>query len=196
MSCAPFDLKDYFLEELDPAGRAAIERHLDSCATCREEVKALQLTRSALLSVADEELPRRIAFVSDRVFEPRWWQKLWHSGPQLGFASAALVAAALLVHAFVPKTQPVPVVAPVDTAAVERYVQAEVAKRLDTAVAKVVAESEERQTAKVLEVVNTRLKESNARHRDDFLLVKEYLERSEKRNAMFRRAVYDIGDTQ
>jgi hypothetical protein len=117
-------------------------------------------------------------------------------GPAVGVASAALVAAALLVHAFVPKTQPVPVVAPVDTAAVERYVQAEVAKRLDTAVAKVVAESEERQTAKVLEVVNTRLKESNARHRDDFLLVKEYLERSEKRNAMFRRAVYDIGDTQ
>ena len=32
------------------------------------------LTQTALLSLADEEIPQRIAFVSDKVFEPRWWQ--------------------------------------------------------------------------------------------------------------------------
>jgi hypothetical protein len=46
-----------------------------------------------LASLEDEEIPRRIAFVSDRVFEPRWWQTMWRSGPVMGFASAALLAA-------------------------------------------------------------------------------------------------------
>ena len=44
-----------------------------------------------MLSLPDEEIPQRIAFVSDRVFEPSWWQTVWRSGPAMGFASAVLL---------------------------------------------------------------------------------------------------------
>src|SRR3954454_6070303 len=99
MSCSPFDLRDYFFGELAPAERSATETHLTACLTCREELAKLSDLKSVLLSAsADEEPPRRIAFVSDKVFEPRWWQRLWTAGPQLGFAGAALLAAAVLVH--------------------------------------------------------------------------------------------------
>jgi hypothetical protein len=39
-------------------------------------------------------MPRRIAFVSDKVFEPRWWQRAFSPT----FAAGVLVAAAILVH--------------------------------------------------------------------------------------------------
>jgi hypothetical protein len=42
----------------------------------------------------EEEMPRRIAFVSDKVFEPRWWQRAFSPT----FAAGVLVAAAILVH--------------------------------------------------------------------------------------------------
>jgi anti-sigma factor RsiW len=197
MSCAPFDLKDYFLGELRAADREAVELHLDGCAACREELHTLGLTRSALLSLADEEPPRRIAFVSDQVFEPSWWQKLWRSGPQLGFASAAMLSAALLVHAFVPRTaQVASPVAPIQAAAIETVVEAEVQKRLNAAVTQAVSDSQRQQSAQVLELVNQRLKLAESRRRDDLLLVREYLERMDKRNAMVRRTVYDMGAIQ
>jgi anti-sigma factor RsiW len=199
MSCAPFDLKDYFLGELRVADREAVERHLEMCAACRDEVNALGMTRSALLSLSDEEPPRRIAFVSDQVFESSWWQKLWRSGPQLGFASAAMLSAALLVHAFVPRTAPMAAPAPVaQTVPIEKAVNvdAEVQKRLETAVAHAVSASQSQQSAQVLELVNQRLRQAESRHREDLLLVREYLERMDKRNAMVRRTVYDMGAIQ
>jgi hypothetical protein len=110
-------------------------------------LERLRLTQAALLSLAEEEVPQRIAFVSDKIFEPRWWQRMWHSGPAMGFASASVLAAAILVHA---STRPPQVVAaPVNTAQIEQRIHAEVTKRLDAevgkAVARVVAESEARQ---------------------------------------------------
>jgi len=102
MSCSPYDLKDYFFEELAPAERGLVEEHLKQCPGCRGELGRLQVTGSALHAMRDEEPPRRIAFVSDKVLEPRWWQRLWQSGPQLGFAAAAMLAVAILVHAFEP----------------------------------------------------------------------------------------------
>lgn len=106
MSCSPFDLKDYFFGELKSAERDAVEAHAATCEVCREELNALQSTRAALLSIPDEEPPRRIAFVSDKVFEPRWWQVLWNSGPKLGFASAAMLSAAILFHGFTARPSP------------------------------------------------------------------------------------------
>jgi hypothetical protein len=104
----------------------------------------------------DEELPRRIAFVSDKVFEPRWWQRLTQSFLRPSFAAASIIAAAILVHAFV--RPPVPASSPVavDTAAIEARVtahvtaevtqrlQAEMAATVDTAVTKAVADTEKR----------------------------------------------------
>ncbi len=99
MNCE-IDLKSYVLGEATRQGRSAVEDHVRGCQSCREELDRLNLTRSALASLEDEEIPRRISFVSDRVFEPRWWQTMWRSGPVMGFASAALLSAAILVRWF------------------------------------------------------------------------------------------------
>src|SRR3954449_10492308 len=101
MSCSPFDLRDYFFGELAPAERSATDPRLPPCPPGREELAKPSDLKSVLLSAsADEEPARRIAFVSDKVFEPRWWQRLWTSGPQLGFVASAMLAAAIMVHGF------------------------------------------------------------------------------------------------
>ena len=70
MSNAPHDLRDYVLDELTLPQRAEVERFLAASVEAREEVERLRLTHQALLSLPEEEPPRRIAFVSDKVFEP------------------------------------------------------------------------------------------------------------------------------
>ena len=148
MSCKAVDVKAWMLGEVDRREKGMYEQHLAQCQECRVELDRLRLTRTALLTLPDEEPPRRIAFVSDRVFEPRWWQRMWQSGPAMGFASAALLAGAILVHGF---TRPIPVVtapspvAQVDTARIER--------RVNAAVAQAVAEIERRDDAKHREIL-------------------------------------------
>jgi hypothetical protein len=106
MSCSPYDLRDYLFEELTPVQRAEIRLHLKSCAPCSTELEALRYTHSALLELRDEDIPQRIGFVSDKVFEPsplrRWFTGVWNSAARLGFVSAALLSAAILVHALRP----------------------------------------------------------------------------------------------
>jgi anti-sigma factor RsiW len=140
MSCASFDLKEYALGEGTAEERRAMELHLPTCASCFEEVERLGIVQSAMLTLRDEEIPRRIAFVSDKVFAPRWYQRLWQSGPVAGFASAAMLAGAILVHGF---QQPaVPVAQPSMTETeIHARVEAEVAKRLDEVIAKAVSAS-------------------------------------------------------
>jgi anti-sigma factor RsiW len=158
MTCS-FDLKEYALGECprDVAGR--LEAHLAQCGACREELARLQLTQATLMALREEEIPRRIAFVSDRVFEPRWYRRIWNSGPQLGFVAASLLAAAILVHAFTGIATPPPPreVAAQNSQAVEEQVRREVSARLDSAVesavAKAVAASEERQQRKTVELL-------------------------------------------
>src|SRR3954453_18474021 len=121
MTCSPSALKDYFFGELNAEERELVERHTQSCAACRDELSALDATRSAVLCLREEEPPRRIAFVSDKVFEPRWWQKLLVFGPKLGFASAAMLSAAILFHSLhTPSVIQAPVpVARIDQQAIE-----------------------------------------------------------------------------
>jgi anti-sigma factor RsiW len=101
MSCSPFDLRDYFLKELSAPERQQVDLHLKNCAACRDEIGRLRLTEVALVSLRDEEVPRRLAFVSDKIFEPSPWQRawtgFWSSGARLGFASAAMLSLALVV---------------------------------------------------------------------------------------------------
>ena len=139
MTCAPFDLKDYFFGELNAEQRGAVEQHVDACAACREELAALSATRSAVLCMREEEPPRRIAFVSDKVFEPRWWQKLLASGPQLGFASAAMLAVAIVFHAVRMRPAPVAGARAGRAGGSRRSIEAEIAKRVQAAVEKAVA---------------------------------------------------------
>ncbi|MFN0107149.1 MAG: hypothetical protein ACKV2U_34255 [Bryobacteraceae bacterium] len=131
MKVTPEVLKDYVFGELSAAERRAVEAEVAADGALRDELARLQLTQSALFSLRDEELPRRIAFVSDKVFEPKWWQVWLHSGPRLGFASAALLAGAIVFHGF---AQPKPVAAPAfDQARFERRIAEEVTRALPVA---------------------------------------------------------------
>jgi anti-sigma factor RsiW len=96
MNCESYDWKAYALGELDRPARAEAESHAASCANCRNELATLRLTLDTLSTLRDEEMPRRIAFVSDKVFEPRWWQRVFSPN----FAAACVIAGAILVHAF------------------------------------------------------------------------------------------------
>jgi hypothetical protein len=184
MSCSSAKVKDFFFGELDAEEHQAIEKHVAECAGCREDLNALALTRSVLLSVPEEEPPRRIAFVSDKVFEPRWWQRLWASGPRLGFASACVLAAAIVVHGYAPATRDAPA-APAPAVAQIDHTQ------IDAEIAKAVAAAEQRQRAQLLEVINTRLRQAEHNHRDQLLAVQDYyLDRMHKQNALPRHAAY------
>ncbi len=152
MSCklgdARPDWKSYALGELDSRSRQEAESHIAACADCQDELAGLRVTLDAMATLREEELPRRIAFVSDKVFEPRWYQKLFL---RPSFAGAALLAAAILVHAFVrPVGAPISTSAQVDTQAIEDRVTAQVTERLQSematavnaAVTKAVADTE------------------------------------------------------
>jgi anti-sigma factor RsiW len=135
MSCSPFDLRDYFLKELPDKERRQVEAHVRNCPSCREELDRLGLTQAALFTLRDEEIPQRVAFVSDPIFEPspwrRAWAGLWNSGPRLGFVSAAMLSAALIVFSVTRPLSPAPALS-------EVQIQA----RIDRAVARAVAASE------------------------------------------------------
>jgi anti-sigma factor RsiW len=150
MSCSPFDLRDYFFGELPEEHHRQADLHMKTCAGCREELEALRSTQAVLLSVPDEEIPQRIGFVSDRVYEPsvvrRWWGALWNSGPRLGFASAAMLSVSILFSAtHRPAGSP-----------------ADIARQVNEAVVKAVAESDARhlqETAKLIDAATQRFDE-------------------------------------
>ena len=151
MSCSPFDLNDYFFEELSGTELRQVEAHVKTCQPCAEELDRLRIVGAALRAVPDEEIPQRIAFVSDKIFEPspwrRWLAAFWNSGARLGFAGAVMLSASLLVFAFRPAPAPVTIVrtvsvpAPASTAqtsAVTAVSEAEIQRRILAAVDKAV----------------------------------------------------------
>jgi anti-sigma factor RsiW len=101
MTCTEFDIRDYYFDELPAQDRPSVESHLAACPHCAADLAQLRGVRSTLLTLRDEEMPRRIGFVSDKIFEPspvrRWFNALWLSGARLGFASAAMLTVGLLV---------------------------------------------------------------------------------------------------
>ncbi|MGD0498269.1 MAG: hypothetical protein ABSC23_07520 [Bryobacteraceae bacterium] len=181
MSCSPFDLKDFFLKELPGPQALQVETHVRDCPSCREELDQLRLTEAALLALREEEIPRRIAFVSDPAFEPsgwrRTWAAFWESAPRLGFASAAMLSVAILVFAVTrPAAQRAvsgPAVASVSSAAAQAQIQ--------DAVDKAVRESEARQAAQNQKVLAQFLRSAEE---DRAQLVKDanYIEYLQRRN--------------
>lgn len=137
MTCPDFDWKSYILDEITAPERRQMEQHLAGCAHCQEEVEGLRLTITALRRLPVQEIPKRISFVSDPVFEPSAWQRFWNSAPRLGFASAAMLAGAIVLHGYMARPLPA---APTTlaTAQIEQQVQervnAEVARVLPAAV--------------------------------------------------------------
>jgi anti-sigma factor RsiW len=170
MSCAPFDLRDFVLGELPANAGQAVEQHAAGCAACRLELERLRATETALFALREEEPPRRIAFVSDKVFEPSWWQRFWQSGPKLGFASAAMLSAAILTYTFF---QPAPVApAPVvDNAVIAERVEAELTHRLPAAVASAIADLEAQQQERLVKAVAEVEKKNEFQRRADLVAV-------------------------
>ena len=173
MSCSSVDLKAYVVGELAQRERAAADDHVRSCQTCREELERLSVTRTALMALEDEEAPQRIAFVSDRVFEPRWWQTMWRSGPVMGFSSAALLAVAILAHAFVRPPVVAGPPATVDTARIEQRIDREVSARIDAAVAKAVSATEARRSAEFARVLDAAEKRIEFQRRADLATLQQ-----------------------
>ena len=157
MSCSPFDLRDYFLKELPDSEQRQVEAHVRNCQPCLEELDRLRLTEAALFALREEEIPRRIGFVSDQIFEPspwrRWWAGLWGSTARLAFASAAMLSIAILVSALRPVGQQIavrPGPPPVVQAAIS---DTEIQSRIDNAVAKAVAQVDARQAEKTKQLM-------------------------------------------
>lgn len=100
MECARFDWKGYALGELSAAETAECDRHAATCERCRAELGRWQTTVASLRRLPQMEPPRRIVFAPEPVSndaEP-WWRRMWQSGPQLGFASASVLALAIVAH--------------------------------------------------------------------------------------------------
>lgn len=157
MSCSPFDLRDYVFGELDAAQTRAVEAHGRTCPACSDELSRLRLTETALFSLRDEEMPRRIAFVSDKVMEPhiweaRWWSAWWNSAPRLGFAAAAMLSTAILLHGYLSRPlAPAPTSAP--TVVQAQVDQSLIDARVADAVGKAVAALETEQQLRLAKSV-------------------------------------------
>jgi anti-sigma factor RsiW len=188
MSCSPFDLRDYFFGELPEDDRRQVDLHSRTCLTCREELNRLRSTQAALLAVADEEIPQRIGFVSDRVYEPsrflRWWRGFWGSAPRLGFASAAMLSLAIVVSAMHrPPVVIPPTAAPVDVV----KLQADFSRQLNEAVQKAVVESDARHEERTAQLLAAAAKRFDAERKADmeqvsqsFAIIDRYVRREQR----------------
>jgi anti-sigma factor RsiW len=188
MSCSPFELRDYFLKELPESEVRQVEAHVKSCQPCREELDRLRITEAALCTLRDEEIPQRIAFISDKVFEPspirRWLAGFWGSAARLGFASAVILAVAIVVR---PVSQ---APAPSTAVPVLRTVSdADIQARIDAAVVKAVARQDERATKLMADLEDTRRR---------LLIAAAEFEYSQKRSNELRAANYSLpmGDSK
>ena len=137
------ELKDYLLGELRDEEKRRVEERLAADAEYRLEFERLQLTQTALLAAPEPEMPRRIAFVSDPVFEkPSLWQRLFAS-PMAAYGCAAMLSCAILAHGWMGRSA----AAGLDETAVNA--------RIEKAGAEVRADSEKRHTQMMLAVEET-----------------------------------------
>jgi hypothetical protein len=121
----------------------------------------------------EEEIPQRIAFVSDRVSAPSSLQaRLWQAFLRPSFAAAALVAVAILAHGFMVRPAASAGSAAVNAtamqAAVTAQIEKEVSARVDAAVSKAVADTEQREEKKTAELLADAEKRFGEQRREDF----------------------------
>jgi anti-sigma factor RsiW len=90
MMCDKERIVSYVYDELDRAGRAAIEAHLKTCAECREEVAGLRSVRVDLGTWTPPQPEFGFHIVRDR--KPTWRQ--WWT-PAFGLAAAAVLILAI-----------------------------------------------------------------------------------------------------
>lgn len=187
MSCSPFDLRDYFLQELDAEQLRQVDRHVKTCAGCQEELDRLRITGVALASLPDEEIPQRIAFVSDKVFEPslarRLWRDFWGSPARLGFASATILAGALIFFASH---------RPAGAAPSEAEIAQRVQAAVQTAIAQNVAQIEARQSRQTAELLAAAEQRYTLQRQADMRAVDDQLSVLQKRYNVMLMASNDF----
>jgi hypothetical protein len=198
------ELRDYAFDELGAESRHSMEQHIAGCSDCGSELDGLRLTTAALRILPDREIPQRIAFVSDKIFQPsparRWFEGFWNSGARLGFASACVLAVAIVVSAY-HRSAPVNTAAPamVQTAAAPALSKAPVlskedlSKEIDAAVAKAAVQIREEDAR----TMKTALEESELKHdrerRAMMVAVGENLDFMQKRLNSITMASNDLG---
>jgi Putative zinc-finger len=164
MNCP--DVRDLHFGELSGPEQQRIREHLRTCEDCRLEAERLNLVVASVKDLPAEEPLTRIRFVSDKVFEPTWWQRFFGLdrrfwGWQAAFSLPLWIMAAILLgtgaipgrapmsptgaqyqkaHLAQPTTQQ-----QVTQEQIEARVQRLVDERVGVAVAKAVSEIEVRQ---------------------------------------------------
>jgi anti-sigma factor RsiW len=135
MECTRFDWKAYALGELSAAETAECDRHAGSCERCRAELARWQTTVASLRSLPQAEPPRRIVFAPEPASNPPsnnaepWWRRMWNSGPQLGFASASVLALAIVAHGLLARMPAS--TAPLPTAQMQALIHVEALKEVN-----------------------------------------------------------------
>ena len=107
----------------------------------------------------------------------RGWEALWGSAARLGFVSAAMLSAALLVFSF---TRPVPQASAPAPATNQAALQAEFSKRLNDAVVQAVAASEARQAAQTQELLAAAERRHTVETQAMMVRVQDYLDVEKK----------------
>jgi anti-sigma factor RsiW len=190
MKCTSFDLNAFFFGELPADERRGIEEHLAACAACRAELERLRITQTALAAIPDEEIPQRIAFVSDKVFEPSWWRRLWRPGPQWALLSAGLVAAAILLHGYMYRPAAAPAV---ESRVIEARVEAELTRRVPVVLNEAVARLEARHEARMREAVVAVEKRAEIERKAQMVAFEENLDVLRKRFNVMYLASAELG---
>lgn len=168
-------LRDYACDELPADERRAMEQHLATCGDCELELEQLRVTSAALRSLPDREIPQRIAFVSDRVFEPSPFRRFWSPG----FASACVLAVALVVSAwhfsgaYFSGANP--------GAEVRTAAQTPSASEINAAVAKAVAQVRAEDARMIQTAIQTSERKRDEQYRDQLVAIGENFDVLKKR---------------
>ncbi len=171
-------LRDYAFDELPAHERRAMEQHLATCGDCVLELDQLRLTSAALRTLPDREIPQRIAFVSDRVFEPSPFRRFWSAG----FASACVLAVALVVSAwhFSNAYRPAEVQTVVHTASVSP-------QQINDAVARAVAQVRTEDAQLIRTAIQTSEQKRDLEYRNQMVAIEEsYMVLQKRLNSSYR----------
>lgn len=153
-------VRDYAFDELPAPDRKTVEQHLAQCADCAAELDRLRLTTAALRVLPEQELPRRIAFVTDQP-AAGWFAGIWNSAARLGFASACVMATALVVFAY---HRPAEVTRTVAAASAGEISEAAIDDAVAKAVTVAVAQAVEKTHAEDVRLTRAALDEVDAKY--------------------------------
>ena len=143
MHCDGLDVKAYVLGEIRPQQARQIEDHLKDCARCRQAVQEWRHVTKLLKQLPQVEVPRRLVFVRDPVFQLPWWQRVWQNKPVLALAASLILAVGLALHGYLTRPQSV-TVAEQQLNALRQQVRAEVRAQLEAERAQLLKQVEQR----------------------------------------------------